>query len=293
MQRRELKTPALRAISGAFGEAPPVAAWSLRYATCMTSRWIHGPVCGHVPPMSGNVIAVVFDANTPVYRTMRGERREGCASHGTITVVPEGEEGHWEIPGNVDGIQMIVSQGHLAGLAELAGRRRRDGILRPRLTEKDSSLFRLFEELSAQANVDRPDRELVVNEIFDRICMHLLTDGDPTSPKERHLSDVQVKRVQEHLRHHLNRDIAPDELAHLVGLDDVGFRSAFRRTTGSSVYQRLTYLRMMRAQELLTNRSRLTVSEIAGIVGYRSTSGFSRAYKQAFGIAPSWHRKPP
>ena len=61
---------------------------------------------------------------------------------------------------------------------------------------------------------------------------------------------------------------------------------AFQRVYGCTPLERLTTLRITRAAALL-REGELQVSEVGEAVGYSYLSGFSRAFKRAYGVSPS------
>jgi transcriptional regulator GlxA family with amidase domain len=83
-----------------------------------------------------------------------------------------------------------------------------------------------------------------------------------------------------------------ERLGRQVGLSRSALAERFTHRMGEPVIAFLTHVRLQLAAEELvaTSRSIESVSEDAG---YESVTAFSRAFKRAFGAAPSlWRRKP-
>jgi AraC-like DNA-binding protein len=76
------------------------------------------------------------------------------------------------------------------------------------------------------------------------------------------------------------------ELTQQVGLGDRTLRRGFRELFGTTIVGYLTLLRMEKAELLLRER-KLSISEVANLVGYSNLSHFSTAFKSQFGITPS------
>ena len=55
--------------------------------------------------------------------------------------------------------------------------------------------------------------------------------------------------------------------------------------------QLIRYRRLQAGAELLNDRADATIGEVAYAVGFNSQSYFSRAFKDAFGAAPSSYRR--
>ena len=98
------------------------------------------------------------------------------------------------------------------------------------------------------------------------------------------LSDL--KRVQEHCRARLHERIHLEDLAGPCGMSRFQFIRRFKQSTGITPYAWLTRLRLEQACALL-NRGRATIAQVASDVGFYDQSHFVRAFRQAFGVAPS------
>ncbi|ABC29945.1 AraC-type DNA-binding domain-containing protein [Hahella chejuensis KCTC 2396] len=100
------------------------------------------------------------------------------------------------------------------------------------------------------------------------------------------LSHAQWRRMQDYCLANLSEKITLDDLATLCGLGRFLFLRQFKRTVGMTPHAWLLRLRLEQACALLTQGS-LSVAHIAQRVGFYDQSHFNRAFKQAFGVAPS------
>ena len=75
------------------------------------------------------------------------------------------------------------------------------------------------------------------------------------------------------------------ELAKLVALNEHKLKTGFREIYGKSIYEYIRSIRMENASHLLENMD-LSISEIAGMVGYVNTSHFAAAFRNAYGLNP-------
>ncbi len=76
------------------------------------------------------------------------------------------------------------------------------------------------------------------------------------------------------------------ELSKMVVLNEYKLKTAFRDMYGKSIYKYIRSLRMKNARHLLENMD-LSISEIAGMVGYVNTSHFAAAFRNEYGLNPS------
>ena len=59
---------------------------------------------------------------------------------------------------------------------------------------------------------------------------------------------------------------------------------------GETIGEWLTSYRMMRAADMLTDRTDVSVAQVAGTVGYDSASKFAAAFKRSMGQTPTEYR---
>ncbi|CAE6779012.1 HTH-type transcriptional activator RhaS [Paraburkholderia aspalathi] len=103
------------------------------------------------------------------------------------------------------------------------------------------------------------------------------------------LSRIQWERVKDYCFSHLSDKITLDELAALCSLGRFQFLKQFRQTIGMTPHAWLLRLRLERACALLS-RSSQAIATVAQEVGFYDQSHFNRAFRQAYGVAPSSYR---
>jgi AraC-like DNA-binding protein len=110
--------------------------------------------------------------------------------------------------------------------------------------------------------------------------------GVVSSEAARALSPIQWQRVRDYCFAHLSETIRLDELAAVCGIGRFHFLRQFKQTVGMTPHAWLVRLRLEHACSLLA-RSVGTVAEIAQGLGFYDQSHFNRAFRRAFGVAPS------
>lgn len=100
------------------------------------------------------------------------------------------------------------------------------------------------------------------------------------------LSPRQWEQVKAHCHAHLARKITLDELAALCGVDRFQFLKLFKQTVGMTPHAWLVRLRLEQACALL-QRNGGSIAQVALEVGFYDQSHFNRAFRHAFGVAPS------
>jgi AraC family transcriptional regulator len=100
---------------------------------------------------------------------------------------------------------------------------------------------------------------------------------------------ARLLRVLVHIQTHLDAPIALDTLARVACFSPFHFHHVFRGMIGESVKDHVRRLRLERAAVQLKLGSS-PVTQIAFDAGYESHEAFTRAFKSAYGIAPSHFR---
>ncbi|MCM3921731.1 AraC family transcriptional regulator [Frankia sp. AiPs1] len=105
------------------------------------------------------------------------------------------------------------------------------------------------------------------------------------------LSDPQLAPALRDLHADLAHPWTVEELACRAAMSRAAFAAAFRRKTGDSPINYLTYWRMYRAKTLLRD-TESSLQQIALMVGYDTDAAFSRAFRRYQNIAPgAWRRR--
>lgn len=76
------------------------------------------------------------------------------------------------------------------------------------------------------------------------------------------------------------------ELARMVGVNEFKLKTGFRELYGHTIYEHVQKQRMAVAKNLLENED-LTITQIAGMVGYINTSHFAEAFRRQNHMNPS------
>ncbi len=102
------------------------------------------------------------------------------------------------------------------------------------------------------------------------------------SPDDRMLAKL-VKLMEEHID---DPSFNVNKMCEAVELSHMQFIRKIKHLTGKKPVDLLKSFRLTRAQDLL-RQNKLTISEVAYLVGYDLPNSFSRAFKKEFGISPS------
>src|SRR5207253_4752553 len=168
-----------------------------------------------------------------------------------------------------------------------------DGGASSRTTEWLSTTLRF---LAAEARHPRPGAETLISRLTDVVFVQALRAWIESQPEGvggwlGALRDRQIAAALGQIHRQPERDWSVARLASTVGMSRSSFAARFTALVGEAPLAYLTRWRMHLAGELLRGRD-LSVSEIAGRVGYESEAAFSKAFKREAGISPGAYRPP-
>ncbi len=151
-----------------------------------------------------------------------------------------------------------------------------DYILKP--VDKDDVL-RAIKRAVSQVEAERQLKSIVPQ-------VESLEDDEGTET-----ATLMMSKVKKYLEHsYMNYDLSLDSVSSLLNINASYLSSIFKRCTGINFLDYITNLRMCAAKEYLSDPFK-SVSEIASMVGYDSSSYFCRAFKKNTGFTPTEYRK--
>ena len=124
-----------------------------------------------------------------------------------------------------------------------------------------------------------------VLEVFSSLHRGQKVSGTPASR-----SQSQRWLMEEHIERHYSDDTGLEGLAQALFLSQRQTRTLVRRFFGED-YKQLIIRRRMEMADIYLHDPQKSLDEIAGLVGYRSYSGFQLCFKRYFGITPQEKRR--
>lgn len=99
-----------------------------------------------------------------------------------------------------------------------------------------------------------------------------------------------AEAVQQYLLEHVDRRVTIAELAERFQVSQTQLKVSFRKFYGLSVYAYARRAKMEAAAQLLLD-GKISVLEVAGMVGYENASKFAHAFGDVMGMTPTQFRK--
>ena len=151
------------------------------------------------------------------------------------------------------------------------------------------------DEISLTFKELEPYNEL---EIYSHLMMFIafcgkhqeLFKGSPSIPVSSSFKNtIPLSDVCAYIAEHFTEELSLEHVAEYAGFSKYHFERIFTEYNGITFYRYLQQMRINYAQTLLSNHD-LTITDIAGMAGFASTTAFTRAFKKNTGYPPSEYR---
>lgn len=111
------------------------------------------------------------------------------------------------------------------------------------------------------------------------------TDGSPSDSSIDYVE--RVNRAIDYVIRKLDHPLCLDEVAQVACFSPFHFHRIFKSLVGETLNQFIRRLRLERALFLMSHGGSRSLTDIAFLCGFSSSSDFSRSFKQRYGVAPS------
>lgn len=154
------------------------------------------------------------------------------------------------------------------------------------------SISQIIKLIDKEARGDGAGRDLILERLVEVMLLEALRSADNSTGAELQkagfLSGLRDPAIAAALRA-MHADVAHSwsvkELGRRAGMSRSAFANRFAKTVGTTPIEYLLQLRMALAKDML-RREKRSLTEVAEVVGYRSTSAFSTAFSRHAGISP-------
>lgn len=138
----------------------------------------------------------------------------------------------------------------------------------------------------------KPEYQTVCLACLDIIMVQLMRNASVsvTQTCSRFPANRQCASVRQYIEQHYKESITLDLLAEKVSINKFYMAHAFKREYGVSPINYLIACRIREGKRLLAETD-LSLSQIAAVLGFSSSSYFSQSFRNAEGISPTEYRK--
>ena len=159
---------------------------------------------------------------------------------------------------------------------------------------------RIFERVSALARqLNKNEGFLRISNLFEMLSVlsNAVVDerivenwGNDTNAIGNKVDHSAVERAFAYIRSHYTEQLTLDNIANYANQNKTALCRSFRRTTGQSIFQYISRLRIERACELIRGTDR-SITNIAYEVGYNTFSHFVNQFRTTMHTTPTAYRK--
>ncbi|MDQ0916163.1 helix-turn-helix domain-containing protein [Paenibacillus sp. V4I5] len=139
----------------------------------------------------------------------------------------------------------------------------------------------LFDELKKETLSDTMD---AIRSLSGQIALHVSESGN-------HAHADVILKLKVYIDEHLHEDLSLNLLSEMASLAPAYVSTLFGEVMRESFTEYVTRARLDKAAALLREDVRLSVTEIASLVGYRNPQYFHNKFKARFGITPVQYRQ--
>jgi AraC family transcriptional regulator len=211
---------------------------------------------------------------------------------GSLWIMPEGSRHGVRFESDMEGIALAFDGSTFDRLVQSADGKHTLPIMHS-LAACPPKIDHLMRALMQESLDPSTDEGLGLECIATAIALAISRHAGAVPPDAKtgaRLAPRQIRSVQAYVETHLHQQISLADLAGVAGLSSFHFLRSFKGSVGSTPAQYVMDRRMERARYLL-RIGKLTITEIGLSVGFEDLSHFSRAFRRAFGVAPSVFRR--
>lgn len=266
----------------------------------VSTQWDELLICydqflpGKTPEICSKQHGIAIFVNMPkpaqVKRLIDGRCIDECVSQGDMVIVPADTWTWAETDSKTVAGAILVSFDTQAFARTIEETIERDGIeLIPHFATSDPLIHQIGLALKRALENAESTSRLYAETMTNALMMHMLQSycaEKLTLPTYiGGLSKLKLQRVLDYIDAHIDCDLSLKELAVIVQISPHYFAQLFKQSTGISPHQYVIQQRIQRAKELLKN-PKLTIADVAKIVGFVDQSHFHRHFKRLVGITP-------
>lgn len=140
---------------------------------------------------------------------------------------------------------------------------------------------------------DLPDFEFIVREKLSNICLFIYHEFEKEfviEDKGLNQDNIRIRQMLDFIHNNFSDNLTLAEIAKVTAIGERECLRCFQRTIQLSPIQYLLKYRIIKAAELLVKNPSHTISEIASLCGFNSSSNFSKLFKRFYKYSPREYR---
>lgn len=157
---------------------------------------------------------------------------------------------------------------------------------------EQNEVLESMQKILLEMQEGQPEYQTLCLAYMDIIMVQLIRSASisVTQSHSRFPANRQCASVRHYIDRHYKENITLDILAEKVSINKFYMAHAFRQEYGVSPINYLIACRIREAKRLLAETD-LSLSQIAAVLGFSSSSYFSQRFRRAEGLSPTEYRK--
>ncbi len=149
-----------------------------------------------------------------------------------------------------------------------------------------NGIDKLWDQISKHAREKSPESNIMIKAIFVQMLIEInkIFASNVNVPIDRLEYDEVIIDILKYIKENLHKKITLDLLENEFHINKYYICHLFKKNTGFTIIEYITYKRIMRAEELLI--SGRPIIEIASEVGFGDYTNFYKSFKKILGVSP-------
>lgn len=224
------------------------------------------------------------------FRRLRGRSYDPVHGESSLWVVPAGVPTAWEAAGKGQLLHFYIPTPVFESrVVETFDADPSLISLREAGLQRDPALENIIRSVVLPLSWEEPADRIAITHAGEMLTTYLAIHCSERPPKalvnRGGLAPVVLRRVQEYVEVHLERELTIEDLAAVAGLSPYHFARTFKRSTGFSPYHYVLRRRTERAKQLLA-AGKIPLSDVAQACGFGSQSHFAARFREVTGLTP-------
>ncbi|WP_211233793.1 helix-turn-helix domain-containing protein [Comamonas composti] len=248
-----------------------------------------------IPPMDHFMIVRYRSGNTPMERSMHGQRTKAVCGPGDFSLLTHAEHSHWYWTECIDVSHTYLSENLMCRVAsDVLERTVAEVRLHDLLRSQDPVVTGIVDAITVEALHKGLGGSLYVEALALQLAVHLLRDYASVTYRDSvvggAISPSRLRRLQEFIEAHMHEGISIEQMAGVVGLGVWTFTKHFKATTGRAPHEFVLDCRVERARRLLA-QGLTAIKEVASYCGFADQAHMTRVFRARLGTTPSRVKK--
>jgi AraC family transcriptional regulator len=238
-----------------------------------------------------HVVTLHISGTHHLRHVLGGRVSEGRSDPGALNAIPAGVDMVVDLTAAACGLVLFLPPAFLSRvIAEHWNADPSRVELVPHFLIRDRVIESVMTRLAVEAKRGSPLGNLYAESACEFLAHHIIHSYSSLSghrlPTRGGLTGRRLKIALDYIHDSLGQRISLHALAASVGITSRHFERAFRQAVGVPPHAYVTEQRLAAARHFLLAQPRLTIEDIAGRVGFSSSSHLATAFRRQTGVSP-------